>query len=273
MKLQTLKSLKAIYLHETKFSEDLANNLQVLDFGKFQDVKCEAPAAKRSADILATRSNDILVVENQFGKGDYDHWGRLEAYAVHYRATIAVLVAEGFEDLMIKACVQRNKRSHIQWHLVKVRANSHDELFFERVVEPEDVILPVKPESEYSEFWEPVRADQRCPFSGVPVPKRDEHYISKWVRRIEVSLKLRDNYCYVKLVFIDEDKERRRERVMKLFPKSQYRYEYGKASKSVNVRFQQIKGGRKDPELWGEARKQLVDMGTNIYNRIKESGL
>ena len=37
-----------------------------------------------------------------FGDADYKHWGRLEAYARFNDATIAVLVAEGFEDLMVQ---------------------------------------------------------------------------------------------------------------------------------------------------------------------------
>ena len=59
----------------------IANMLEVLEVGKFEDVETEASVGTRRADIVAVGEDGTLVVENQFGKADWDHWGRLEAYA------------------------------------------------------------------------------------------------------------------------------------------------------------------------------------------------
>ena len=275
MKHQKLKSLSDIYSHETEFSEDLASNLSVLGFGEFQDIKCEVPTAKRSADIVASRDNDVLVVENQFDSGDWDHWGRLEGYARFHRATIAVLVAEGFEELMRETCMQRNveAESDIRWYLISAKVNSHDEFSFERVVEPGAGIPSVGSESGYSEFWAPIRQDKNCLFSGKPVSNRNDGYVRKGVHGIGVFLILRDSWCVVELAFEGERRAERREEVMELFSELEYPYKYKESRKFVFATFERIDGGRKTPDRWNEARKKLVDMGSQIYNRINKSGL
>ena len=80
MKFQETIPLSSIYT-EVEFSADLADNLEALRIGKFEDVEKEANVGTRRADIVATGQDGVLVVENQFGKADWDHWGRLEAYA------------------------------------------------------------------------------------------------------------------------------------------------------------------------------------------------
>ena len=76
---------------------------------------------QRRADIVASwRRMVSLVVENQFGEADWDHWGRLEAYARLKEADVAVLVAEDFEELMIVTCkLLRNEDSKIDWYLIQ----------------------------------------------------------------------------------------------------------------------------------------------------------
>ena len=82
MKLQKKIPLSAIYKHEEDFSADLADNLEVLQIGSFEDAETESNVGTRRADIVAVgEDGGVLVVENQFDKADWDHWGRLEAYA------------------------------------------------------------------------------------------------------------------------------------------------------------------------------------------------
>lgn len=273
MKRQELKDLSDIYQREEDFSEDLAENLDILDFGVFQDVDCEVVTMNRSADIVGRRDNDVLVVENQFGDADYKHWGRLEAYARFNDATIAVLVAEGFEDLMVQTCIQRNLESDIRWYLPLARVNSHDELYFNHVVDPGLGGALDELESGESEFWAPIRQDRSSVFSGKPVPERHDGFIYKQVRGIRVFLILRTTYCAVKLSFRGDNREERREEVMELFPRLEYSYDYMEAGGSVSAQFAKIDGGKRNPELWADARRKLVEMGTRIYNRISESDL
>ena len=138
MKLQQSIPLSDIYEREEEFSEDLAATLDALRVGNFEDAETESNVGTRQADIVAigTDGNDILVVENQFGKANWDHWGRLEAYARLKKATVAVLVAECFEELMIVTCSLRNEDSEIGWYLIQAHANAHHELSFHHVVQP-----------------------------------------------------------------------------------------------------------------------------------------
>ena len=117
MKLQQSIPLSSIYKREEEFSEDLAETLNALNVGKFEDSETESNVGTRKADIVAVGEAGVLVVENQFNKADWDHWGRLEAYARLKEATVAALVAESFEDLMITTCNLHNGDSGIDWYL------------------------------------------------------------------------------------------------------------------------------------------------------------
>ena len=284
MKRQKSKNLSDFYQREEDFSEDLAENLDILGFGVFQTVDCEVVTMNRQADIVAwtdedRETGDILVVENQFGDADYGHWGRLEAYARFHNATIAVLVAESFEDLLVETCKKRNSAdSDIVWYLTLARLTSHDEFYFNHVVDASFGVSLNQSQSGESEFWAPIRRDKRSIFSGQPKPDGNDSYIGKQVRGISVYLLLRGTYCAVKLQFRGEDKEERRDQVLELFPESEFpESKYGRiyreALKSVSVEFQGIEGGRQNPERWDTARSELVELGTRIYNRIRESDL
>lgn len=74
MKLQPTIPLSRVYPREEDFSSDLANHLAALGIGSFQDAETESNVGTRKADIVATgEDGTLLVVENQFGKADWDH--------------------------------------------------------------------------------------------------------------------------------------------------------------------------------------------------------
>ena len=206
MQLQKTIPLSTIYDREEEFSTDLANNLDALRVGKFEDVEIEAKVGTRRADIVAVGEGETLVVENQFGKADWDHWGRLEAYARLKEATVAVLVAEDFEELMIVTCRLRDEDSNVDWYLIQAQANSHSELSFHHVVGPAiDIQTEKKAEGGYSEFWAPIREGKLGElFKGKPVPIRHEGWISKYIRNIGVLLFITNQRCYVQLYFAGE---------------------------------------------------------------------
>jgi hypothetical protein len=60
---------------------------------------------------------------------------------------------------------------------------------------------------------------------------------------------------------------------MELFPESDYPYDYNDSPKQVRVQFPVLDKGKNDRDDWDEIRKELVDLGTDIYNKIKESDL
>ena len=267
MNLQQLISLSDIYNREEDFSEDLTDTLEALEVGEFEDVETEANVGTRRADIVAVGEDGILVVENQFGKADWAHWGRLEAYARLNEATVAALVAEDFEALMIVTCNLRNEDSTIDWYLIQAQANSHNELSFHHVACPAIDV-------EYSEFWEPIREGELGDlFAGKPVPIR-YHFITKRIRGVGgvvMYLQLRTHHCQITLSFQESDRMERRDEIMELFPESDYNYEYRNARQSVSVIFRVLDKGIRDQDDWDEIREKLVAMGTAIYKTIYES--
>lgn len=269
MKLQQTKPLSNIYKREEAFSAALAKNLGALDIGSFEDAETESTVGTRRADIVATGESGILVIENQFGKADWDHWGRLEAYARLKKATVAALVAEDFEELMIVTCNLRNEDSNIDWYLIKAEANSHGEVSFHHVVQPAIDIQTERAGIEYSLFWEPIRKEGL--FAGKPVPKRDEGWISKGIKGISLQLALRDNTCFVKLEFPGDDRQDRRAKVVELFPESEFTYQLHESPKFAFIKFPVLEKGKKAQEHWPEIREKLTTMGGIIYDKINES--
>ena len=275
MNLQKIIQLSSIYTREEDFSADLADMLEALEVGEFEDVETESNVGTRKADIVAVGEDGILVVENQFDKADWDHWGRLEAYARLKEADVAVLVAENFEELMIVTCNLRNEDSTIDWYLIQAQSNAHKELSFHHVARPAiDIQTEKKIDAGESEFWAPIRNGELGElFTGKPVPIRDEAWIMKTIRKVQVCLFLNNRRCYIRLYFLRPNHFERRDKIMALFPESDYDYEYKDTSRLTTVIFRVLDKGRKDREDWDEIREKLVAMGTDIYNKINESDL
>ena len=261
MRLQQVIELHEIYSHENDFTNELAEELSVLGLGDFEDVETQSSVGTRRADIVARGEAGTLVVEVQFGKADWDHWGRLEGYAQFNNATVAALLAEDFEDLMIDTCRSRNEDGEIGWHLIQAGANSHRELFFCH----RDVSAPrpsyTNNQNLYTEFWEPIRSDRHNLFSGVPVSVSQ---VYKTNNGVELTLGINVSDCYIRLRFRLE----RRDEVMELFSESEYDYRYSETERKAIMRFPVLNQGIEDRSAWPQMRDRLVGMGTEIYNKL-----
>lgn len=131
-----------------------------------------------------------------------------------------------------------------------------------------------KPEVKQSEFWQPIRAGEfGALFAGKPVPVSNEGWITKTIRNIGISLYVTNQRCYVQIYFHGANRSERREKIMTLFPKSEYTYAYRDSPRETKVQFPVLDKGRKDQDDWDEIRKKLVAMGTDIYTKIDESDL
>ena len=131
-----------------------------------------------------------------------------------------------------------------------------------------------KPEVKQSEFWAPIRNGEFGGlFAGKPVPISNEGWIAKTIRNIGVCLYLTNQRCYVQIYFHGANGSERREKIMTLFPKSEYAYTYRDSPRETKVQFPVLDKGRKNQDDWDEIRKKLVAMGTDIYNKIDESNL
>jgi hypothetical protein len=271
MKLEKYKPLSSLYRREEDFSLDLAKHISGLNVGDFEDAETESNVGTRKADIVATGTDGILVIENQFGKADWDHWGRLEAYARLKEANTAILVAEYFEDLMIVTCNLRNQDSKINWYLIQAQVNEHDEFSFYQIARPDIDVQTERGNVEYSEFWEPIRKEGL--FAGKPVPLRDEGWIVKGIKGISLQLQLNNHACSVLLSFQGENRSERRAAVIDLFPKEEFEYELRESPKFANIVFPVMNKGKKDVECWPEIRRKLTELGEKIYYKIQEASV
>jgi len=269
MKLQQSKALSSIYSREEDFSSDLANHITALGIGSFEDAETESNVGTRKADIVAVGDDGTLVVENQFGRADWDHWGRLEAYARLKEADVAALVAESFEELMIVTCNLRNEDSKTDWYLIQTKVNSHEELSFHHIARPAIDVQTEKIGVEYSEFWGPIRHSGL--FAGKPVPLRDEGWIGKGIRGVTLILQLHNHACSVMLSFQGDGRLDRRAKVVELFPDNEYSYELHESPKFARVIFPVLEKGKKDRDDWPEIREKLTSLGEDVYNKIRDS--
>ncbi len=161
-------------------------------------------------------------------------------------------------------------QSEIDWYLIQAQANTHHELSFHHVVQPAiDIQVEKKSGVEYSEFWEPIRKEGL--FAGKPVSIRDEGWIGKSVRGVQLLLHLNNHRCYVRLSFQGDDRMERRDKAMELFPLSEYKFEFQESAKFAAVVFLVLDKGKKDQDDWPAIRVALVKTGTDIYDRINGS--
>jgi hypothetical protein len=79
--------------------ENIARLANALGLGELQIESVEVPVGPYFADILARdASENFIVIENQFGKTNHDHLGKLLTYAATLDATAVVWIAERFTD-------------------------------------------------------------------------------------------------------------------------------------------------------------------------------
>lgn len=83
----------------------------------------EVPVGPFTADILAKQpSGEYVVIENQFGKTDHDHFGKMLTYAATLGATTVVWVAERFTDEHRKAIEWLNEHTTEELNLYAIEA-------------------------------------------------------------------------------------------------------------------------------------------------------
>lgn len=264
MKTPNYVRLSDVYKREEEFSADLARHLDLLRVGSFEDGETEAHVGTRRADVVAQGDDGILVIECQFGKADWDHWGRLEAYARLKEATIAALVAEDFEELMVVTCELRDADSKVGWYLIKAQATDQGEFIFQTIVGPKIDIQTERSGREYSEFWAPIRGSGL--FAGKPMQEGDS-WIAKTVRGVQVNLCAYKGSSRVDAIWpIDRIEERNSflEHMKELGPETH------ETPKVAIIRFPVMDKGQRHTEHWDEIRQKLVHVGEEVFGIVSK---
>ena len=132
--------MKIVDAHEVWRREDedfspwLVKNLALLDeiLGtKLELIEREKPVGRFFADLLCVNrksNNSLVVIENQLGRSDHDHLGKLLTYAAGLQATTVIWIATAFENehLNALAWLNLNMNNPVRCFGVKLELKSID---------------------------------------------------------------------------------------------------------------------------------------------------
>ena len=127
----------------------------------------------------------------------------------------------------------------------------------------------------YSDFWLPIlQGNLGKLFAGKPTTYHKHGWMmGKKIQKVEIWFRLTNRKCYIRLYFLRPNPLERRDKIMELFPETDYEYEYKDTSSQTTVIFPVLEKGKNDRDDWDEIREKLVTMATDIYKKINESGL
>lgn len=231
------------------------------------------------------------IVTDSKGKPENNQMRHLEEIQVNiknrYEIDVDCIVNEKFQECLVemrnyaKASTENFQcplmrlmqiEEHLGKHVSKL-TNLHNELSSHHVDRLAiDIQAQKHPEVGYSEFWTPIRNGEFGElFAGKPVLLTEDRIVKVIPNTgVKVEPNITNRGCYIRLYFKDAD---HREKIMTLFPKPDYTYEYEDSPKETKVKFSVLNKGKNDRDDWDEIREKLVNMGTDIYNKISESGL
>ena len=280
MRIAKRQPLSDYYNLEADFSAALSKRetLKQIGLGDFTMIEREVSTAGMVADIVAQNNNQVLVIENQFGHADWDHWGRLEGYAYYHNANMAALIADDFQPLMIDVCRQRNMASDIQWYLITVYIDLHEEHHFNIVAQPSknslEMMAPTIANRKIISradpiFWQPIRDDKNCIFAGKPVLHSNNYGIEKKIRgtNIYVRLQLRHEHSSIRVKFDGNQPMSNLKQIIRALLDFDG-WEYNDRGDSATATIQVTNKGRKHESDWDDIRKTLVEQGTAIYEKL-----
>lgn len=157
------------------FTPWLAENLDHLSERIGLDLELvgiEVPVGPFKVDLVATvaGTDDLVVVENQFGQTDHDHLGKLLTYAAGQKASYAVWLAEYFraEHRSALAWANRNSVEGVGYFGLSITAiridNSKPAVLLNGVIEPDEWSKQsasssgslTRKEQRYVQFWGPL---------------------------------------------------------------------------------------------------------------------
>lgn len=143
--------LRTVWEHEERdFTRWLAENIELLgsELGiELEDAHTEEAVGDFSSDIVARELNtgEPVVIENQYGKTDHDHLGKLLTYSSGKDAGFTIWLAETFrpEHRSVLEWLNESGPRDVKFFAIKPRVLSIDDadtrgFEFEVVVEPND---------------------------------------------------------------------------------------------------------------------------------------
>ena len=284
--------LRDIWPNEEKdFTPWLEENLDILSESigiKLSFIEREKDVGRYfEADILAEDpSGNPVVIENQFGKSDHDHLGKLLTYMTNLGAKTAIWICEDLKPEHAQAIRWLNEVSppDISFYLIKLEAfqieNSPPAPHFSIIVKPTEEIKETgKEKAELArrhilrlKFWEALLKESRSKgiklFSTISPSK--ENWISTGAGKTGL------NYAYVILMnsarvelYIDTgNKERNKKIFDQLYnEKEEIEKDFGEElewqrldeKRASRITKTVTNKGLKDEEDWDEIQEKMID--------------
>jgi len=118
--------LVEVWRNEVEFSRWLRDNIERLNavLGvTLSDPQCEGSVGDFSVDLVAEdESGHKAVIENQFGRSDHDHLGKLLTYLTNTEAAVAVWIVGEPRPEHVETITWLNEKPGARFYLVKLEA-------------------------------------------------------------------------------------------------------------------------------------------------------
>jgi len=291
--------LKEVWKHEAEFTKWLEENIDVLNDAldiNLSSAEREQSAGAFSVDLVAEDEvGELVIIENQLGKSDHDHLGKLITYLTALGAKTAIWIVTDPRSEHVRAVSWLNESSSASFYLLKVEAvrigDSPPAPLITRIVGPSEETREVgAKKKELAErdilrfrFWEQLleKARHRTKLHTSISPT---HY--NWVgtsagkRGLTFSYVVRQHEASVEL-YIDRGKDSEEENKaifeQLMRHKERIETEFGGAlewqrlegRRACRIKKTISVGGYKDEDKWPEIHEAMIDTMVRLEKALK----
>jgi hypothetical protein len=280
--------LREVWPHEAyDFTTWLTENADVLSEAigiQLNNVEREQAAGSFSVDIIAEdQDENVVVVENQLGKSDHDHLGKLITYLASFDAKIAVWIVSDARPEHTEAINWLNKAGVSAFYLVKVECvkigSSEPAPLLTLITKPTKEFLEIgASKKEMSErhalryqFWAQLLDKHKgrlTLFSRISPGKKSWIGTSSGFSGVDYNYVIWQESAAVE-IYIDKGDEKENQRIFDaLFAHSaEIEREFGSSldwqslegRRACRIRMPEVTiGGLKTPEKWPEIQERLM---------------
>lgn len=292
--------IKEVWKHEARnFTPWLQDNIEVLN--DILDIQLNTAEREKqmgsfSVDLIAEdNSGNPVVIENQFGKSDHDHLGKLLTYLTFIDAKTAIWIAEDPRPEHINTITWLNESSSASFYLIKVEAvkilDSAPAPLFTLIVGPSEEVksggkikknLAEKDKLRF-EFWTLLlkKAKEKTKLHSKISPS-----IYNWigtssgVRGLTLNYSIRQHGSSVEL-YIDrgsDSKEENKEIFNRLFSSKEeiesvfggsLNWSYSDNIQACGINQNMELGGYKDEDKWDNIIEVMIDTMIKLSKALK----
>ena len=283
--------LRTVWEHETSnFTPWLAENIEILN--EILDIELQKPETEQIVgtsfvDIVTEDANgEKVIIENQLGKSDHDHLGKVITYLSAFEAKAAIWIVSDARPEHISAITWLNgARPNVSFYLLKVEAvkigDSEPAALFTLIVGPSEESRSVgqrisemaEQDSIRIDFWSQLLDHVRTKTSlhaNLTPSKGSWLATGVGMRGLSIEYIIRKNHTMVKL-YIDRGKDseevnkqifdslyKHRDKIEAVFG-DKLEWDRGEAKRSSQIMKQISGGGLADGDKWSQIHERMCD--------------